>query len=144
MITVEAPRRTRDTKSASTPGTPQTGQAMQQALQDEACCAPCPESPLSAGEAAGHARVLKALADPQRLRMLALIAAQPVEQPLCVCEIEEGFDLTQGTVSHHLRVLREAGLVTVSKQGLWHYYAPAPGGLTPVKTLLAGLSTRSA
>jgi ArsR family transcriptional regulator, arsenate/arsenite/antimonite-responsive transcriptional repressor len=83
--------------------------------------------------------VLKALADPQRLRMLSLIAAQPQDEPLCVCDIETGFDLTQGTISHHLRVLREAGLVTVSKQGLWHYYALAPEGLAPVNALLRGL-----
>lgn len=138
MTAVEAPRRTRATKNPE--GTPPAAGAAQRSAQDELCCAPCPESPLSAEEAAGHTRVLKALADPQRLRMLSLIAAQPIEQPLCVCEIEEGFDLTQGTVSHHLRILREAGLVTVSKQGLWHYYAPAPKGLAPIKTLLAGLS----
>src|SRR5688572_25473829 len=75
---------------------------------DDSCCPPSCESPLSLPEAERHTRVLKALADPQRLRIMALIAAQPKDEPLCVCDIETGFDLTQGTISHHLRVLREA------------------------------------
>ena len=80
--------------------------------------------------------VLKALADPHRLRILALIAAQPAGSPLCACDVEAGFDLSQPTISHHLKVLREAGLVTVTKRGLWHYYAPAAGRLRPLRGLL--------
>ena len=102
------------------------------------CCA-SPESPLGEDEAARHATVLKALADPHRLRMLALIAAQPANAPLCACDVEAGFELSQPTISHHLRVLREAGLITVTKRGLWHYYAPAAGSLTSLRGLLSTL-----
>ncbi len=98
------------------------------------------EVPLDEAAAARHAAVLKALADPHRLRILSLLAAQPPSTPLCVCEIEGAFDLSQPTISHHLRVLREAGLVSVTKRGLWHYYALAPGSLAPLQALLRDLS----
>jgi ArsR family transcriptional regulator len=121
-------------------GSPAAPAAADQELEE--CCAPADapaESPLREDEAARHAGVLKALADPHRLRMLALIAAQPADAPLCQCDVEARFALSQPTVSHHLRVLREAGLIAVTKRGLWHYYAPAPGGLAPVRGLLAAL-----
>jgi ArsR family transcriptional regulator, arsenate/arsenite/antimonite-responsive transcriptional repressor len=105
----------------------------------DGCCAPA-ESPLSVEDAARFATVLKALADPHRLRMVSLLAAQPADEPLCVCDVEASFDLSQPTVSHHLRVLREAGLVSVAKRGLWHYYALVPGALDPVQDLLAGVA----
>ena len=106
------------------------------------CCAPAPDLAPALGpqEAAGYAAVLKALADPHRLRMLSIIAAQPAADPLCVCEIEGEFGLSQPTISHHLKVLREAGLVTVTKRGLWHYYAPRPEGLAPVQRVLDALA----
>ena len=72
--------------------------------------------------------------------MLSIIVAQPTDDPLCVCEIEGEFALSQPTVSHHLRVLREAGLVTVTKRGLWHYYAPRPEGLASVQRVLDALA----
>lgn len=81
--------------------------------------------------------VLKALADPHRLRILALLAAQPAAEPLCVCDVESAFDLSQPTISHHLRVLREAGLIGVTKRGLWHYYALVRDGVQPIQHLLA-------
>src|SRR5688500_3775986 len=101
----------------------------------EECCVEV-ESPLSEAEAAQHAGRLKALADPTRLRILAILAAQPASEPLCACDVETAFDLSQPTISHHLKVLREAGLVSVSKRGLWHYYAPIPGALAPLRELL--------
>jgi ArsR family transcriptional regulator len=67
------------------------------------------------------ARVLKAIADPTRLTMLALLAAEA--DALCVCHIEARFRLSQPTISHHLRVLREAGLVTSERRGAWVHYA---------------------
>jgi ArsR family transcriptional regulator len=106
----------------------------------DVCCVDVVESPLGAAAAARYAALLKALADPHRLRILALLGAQPAADPLCVCDVETAFDLSQPTISHHLRVLREAGLVTVTKRGLWHYYALAPDGLHPVQELLAGLA----
>jgi ArsR family transcriptional regulator len=107
----------------------------------DACCGPAPAAAagLPPETAARYAAVLKALADPHRLRMLSLIAAQPPADPLCVCEIEGEFGLSQPTISHHLKVLREAGLVTVTKRGLWHHYAPNPEGLAPVREVLATL-----
>jgi ArsR family transcriptional regulator len=107
------------------------------------CCGPVLASPLSEAEAMHSAAVFKALSDPNRLRMLALIAAQPADEPLCACDVESGFDLSQPTISHHLKVLREAGLIAVTKQGLWHYYAPVPGALAPIRSLLATLDLPS-
>lgn len=104
------------------------------------CCAAEVEPPLRPDEAARYAAVLKAVADPHRLRMLSLLAVQPTDEPLCVCDIETSFHLSQPTVSHHLRVLREAGLVTVTKRGLWHHYALHRSGLAPIQHLLAGLT----
>jgi ArsR family transcriptional regulator len=106
----------------------------------EPCCSPGAEPPLRADEAAKHAVVLKALADPHRLRMVSLLAAQPEHEPLCVCDIEASFDLSQPTISHHLRVLREAGLVTVTKRGLWHHYALVRSSLAPLQHLLASVA----
>jgi ArsR family transcriptional regulator len=113
---------------------------------DDACCGPAVASGvgLRPEEAAGYVPALKALADPHRLRMLSLIAGQSAGAPLCVCEIEGEFGLAQPTISHHLKVLREAGLVTVTKRGLWHYYAPRPEGLAAVRQLLDVLAAPAA
>lgn len=67
-------------------------------------------------------RALSALADPTRLRILHLLSRH---DSLCVCEIEAAFDLGQPTISHHLKILREAGIVTVERRGTWAYYALA-------------------
>jgi ArsR family transcriptional regulator len=69
---------------------------------------------------------LKALADPTRLRMLDLLARQA--QPLCVCDITSQFDLHQPTISHHLRILREAQLIASERRGVWSYYAATNAG----------------
>lgn len=69
---------------------------------------------------------LKALADPTRLEILRLVAAQP--GPVCVCDIVDRFDLAQPTISHHLKVLREAGWLAASKAGIWAFYALDPAG----------------
>ena len=119
---------------------PSRAPAPEVAGQTDDCCV-YPEPALRPDEAARHAVVLKALADPQRLRMLSILAAQPAGEPLCVCDVEAAFALSQGTISHHLRVLREAGLVTVTKRGLWHYYALVSGALQPTRRLLAALDT---
>jgi ArsR family transcriptional regulator, arsenate/arsenite/antimonite-responsive transcriptional repressor len=103
------------------------------------CCGPVLAPPLGEAEALQRAAVFKALSDPNRLRMLALIAAQPAAEPLCACDVESAFALSQPTISHHLKVLREAGLISVTRRGLWHYYAPIPGALEPVRSLLTTL-----
>jgi ArsR family transcriptional regulator len=68
----------------------------------------------------------RALADPTRLEILRLVAAQA--GPICVCDVVERFDLAQPTISHHLKVLREAGLLRTSKVGIWSFYALDAGG----------------
>jgi ArsR family transcriptional regulator len=83
--------------------------------------------PLPASQRDALVAVLRALGEPMRLEIYRVIAAQ--DGPLCVCDIVERFPLQQPTISHHLRVLREAELVTVSRQGKWAYYSPNPKGL---------------
>jgi ArsR family transcriptional regulator, arsenate/arsenite/antimonite-responsive transcriptional repressor len=82
--------------------------------------------------------LFRALGDPTRLDVYRLIAAQP--DPLCVCDIVARFEVSQPTISHHLKILREAGLVTVSRRGVWAYYAADPNGLEVVKAALSTLA----
>ncbi|HLQ56863.1 MAG TPA: metalloregulator ArsR/SmtB family transcription factor [Streptosporangiaceae bacterium] len=101
-----------------------------------ACCAPLTRAPLGEGEAAEVAQVLKALADPVRLRLLSLIGAHDGGEA-CVCDLTVAFDLTGPTISHHLKVLREAGLIQSERRGTWVYYRIVP----PALASLAGLFT---
>ena len=104
---------------------------------ETACCAPAPEISLDHTQRlAALAERLKAIADPTRLRMLELLAQQPAA--LCVCEITDQFTLHQPTISHHLRLLREAGLIAGEKRGTWSYYWATDEGkrvLASVKSL---------
>ena len=104
---------------------------------EAACCAPAPEIPPDhAQRLAALAERLKAVADPTRLRMLELLVQQPAA--LCVCEITDEFTLHQPTISHHLRLLREAGLIAGEKRGTWSYYWATDEGkrvLASVKSL---------
>jgi ArsR family transcriptional regulator, arsenate/arsenite/antimonite-responsive transcriptional repressor len=99
-------------------------------------CPPLLTEPISREAAEQLAAPLKALADPARLRILSLIQAQPGGEA-CVCHLTEPLDLTQGTVSHHLRVLREAGLVERDQRGSWAHYRVVPASLEAVRSLLA-------
>jgi ArsR family transcriptional regulator len=90
------------------------------------CCGPVTAPRLTEEQTAALAEHLKALADPTRLRMLDLIAAQP--EPLCVCDITPQFSQNQPTISHHLRILREAGLIETEKRGIWAFYWPTEQG----------------
>ncbi len=101
-----------------------------------ACCAPLVREPLSAAGAEQLAGALKALADPARLRLLSMIAAHEGGEA-CVCDLTEPLGLAQPTVSHHLKVLHDAGLVTRDKRGVWAYYRLVPGALTGLAALLA-------
>ena len=92
---------------------------------------------LDGARAKALAERLKALADPTRLRMLDLLAEQP--EALCVCEITSQFDLRQPTISHHLRLLREAGLIQGEKRGVWSYYWLTEEG-TRIESLLGTLT----
>ena len=87
-------------------------------LADGACCAPLLEAPLGESDAEELASAFKALADPVRLRLLSLIAAAP-EGTACSCDLEEPVGKSQPTVSHHLSVLADAGLITKTKVGRW-------------------------
>jgi ArsR family transcriptional regulator len=101
-----------------------------------ACCPPLLAEPLSADDAEHLATALKAVSDPARLRILSLIQSQP-DGEACVCHLIEPLDLTQGTVSHHLRVLREAGLVERDQRGSWAFYRVVPESFAALRTLLA-------
>ena len=84
----------------------------------------------------------RALGDPTRLEIFRLLAAQ--EAPVCACDVGDGFALSQPTISHHLRILREAGLVTAEKRGVWAWYAPDPRGLAWLKEMVVGLGEPAA
>jgi ArsR family transcriptional regulator, arsenate/arsenite/antimonite-responsive transcriptional repressor len=91
---------------------------------------------ISAEDADQLAGSLKAIADPARLRLLSLIQAQPGGEA-CVCHLTEPLELSQGTVSHHLRVLREAGLVERDQRGSWAYFRVVPETLAAIRSFLA-------
>ncbi|WP_246843224.1 helix-turn-helix transcriptional regulator [Allokutzneria sp. NRRL B-24872] len=93
-------------------------------------------APLSAERAASAAVVFKALADPARLRLLSMIASAPGGE-MCVCELTGGFELTAPTISHHLKVLKSAGLIDGERRGTWVYYRPLPGALAEMSALLS-------
>ncbi|MBL7499473.1 helix-turn-helix transcriptional regulator [Frankia sp. CNm7] len=93
-----------------------------------ACCTPLAGAPLSAADADQLAAVLKAIAVPARLRILSMIYARDGGEA-CVCELTEPLGLTQPTVSHHLKILVDAGLITRDKRGVWAYYRAVPGTL---------------
>lgn len=100
------------------------------------CCPPLSREPLTSDWAADLARMFKALGDPVRLRMLSLIASHQGGES-CVCDISPGFDLSQPTISHHLRVLREAGLLDCERRGTWVYYRVVPSTLEQLSAVLA-------
>ncbi len=111
-----------------------TGARDGQASQRE--CVPLSLSaPLVREQAEDLARLLKAVADPTRLQLISLIKASP-EGEACVCDLTEPLGLRQPTVSHHLRVLMEAGVVVRERRGTWMWYALVPGALDSVGDLL--------
>jgi ArsR family transcriptional regulator len=102
----------------------------------EPCCPSILSAPLDESDAADLARGFAALADPARLRLFSLIAAQP-DGEVCACALVEPLGRSQPTVSHHLRVLYEAGLVDREKRGTWVWYRPVPGRLEALRAALA-------
>jgi ArsR family transcriptional regulator len=100
-----------------------------------ACCPPLSAEPLSAEQAQLIAPMLKALADPVRLRLMSLIASHPGGEA-CVCDLTGAFDLSQPTISHHLKVLHDAGLLNRDKRGVWVYYRARAGALAGLGTLI--------
>ncbi|MFJ8133781.1 ArsR/SmtB family transcription factor [Streptomyces hydrogenans] len=102
---------------------------------DVACCAPMVREPLGEEAAAELSRMFKALSDPIRLRLLSLIASHEGGEA-CVCDLTGPFDVSQPTISHHLKVLREAGLVGSERRGTWVYYWVLPDALAQLSALL--------
>ncbi len=92
--------------------------------------------PIDEASAAGLARVFRALGDPVRLRLLSLIGAREGGEA-CVCDLTSAFDLSQPTISHHLKVLREAGLIDSDRRGTWVYYRLVPSALERMAGLLS-------
>jgi ArsR family transcriptional regulator len=91
--------------------------------------------PLDEVQAREVAQVFKALADPARLRLLSLIASHTGGEA-CVCDVSAAFDLSQPTISHHLKVLRETGLITGERRGSWVYYRAVPDAMSRLAGLL--------
>jgi ArsR family transcriptional regulator len=104
-----------------------------------ACCSPVTRQPLSADAAARIAPLLKALADPVRLRLLSLVASH-ADGEACVCDLNDAFELSQPTISHHLKQLHEAGLLDREKRGVWVYYRVDNGALADLAALLGGVT----
>ncbi|MFB7860663.1 ArsR/SmtB family transcription factor [Streptomyces sp. NPDC056069] len=100
-----------------------------------ACCSPMVREPLGEADAVDLARMFKALSDPIRLRLLSLIASHEGGEA-CVCDLTGPFDVSQPTISHHLKVLREAGLVGSERRGTWVYYWVLPAALARLSSLL--------
>ncbi|MFB7609626.1 ArsR/SmtB family transcription factor [Streptomyces gardneri] len=105
-----------------------------------ACCPPIVTAALSEQDAETMAAMFKALADPVRLRLLSRVASHPNGEA-CVCDIAD-VGVSQPTVSHHLKKLREAGLLTSERRGTWVYYRPAPGVLASLGAFLADTEKR--
>lgn len=102
------------------------------------CCdAPIEPAPLTADDVTRLVAGFKALGDATRLEIFHLIAAQ--QEPICACDIVDRFEVSQPTISHHLRVLREAGLISVSRRGVWAYYAAEPAGRALLDAAVAEL-----
>lgn len=101
----------------------------------EPCCVPVAYPDIDQGRAEQIARIAKALGDPIRLQMLDVLRKHAGK--VCVCELTPLFDVGQPTVSHHLKVLREAGIVDSERQGLWAYYYVRPDALKELERWLS-------
>ena len=101
-----------------------------------ACCAPLACEPLSPAGAEELAALFKAVADPVRLRLLSLIACHPGGES-CVCDLTPEFDMTAPSVSYHLKILREAGLISSERRGTWVYYRVMPQAMARMSAVLA-------
>ena len=99
------------------------------------CCMPISVAALDPAQAGEGAAVFKALSDPIRLRLMSIIASAGAE--VCVCDVTAHFKVSGPTISHHLRVLREAGLIDHQRRGTWVYYWAMPAKLNALSQLLA-------
>ncbi len=99
------------------------------------CCAGLSAAPLGEDQAAELAKVFKALGDPVRLRLLSMIASRQGGE-VCVCEMTPAFEVSQPTISHHLKLLRQAGLIDCERRGTWVYYWLLPEALAKLAAVL--------
>ena len=104
-------------------------------VESSPCCPPLAHEPLTQDWAGDLARMFKALGDPVRLRLLSLVASHQGGEA-CVCDLTPGFDLSQPTISHHLKVLREAGLMECERRGTWVFYRVVPAALAQLAAVL--------
>jgi ArsR family transcriptional regulator, arsenate/arsenite/antimonite-responsive transcriptional repressor len=104
-------------------------------VETVACCSPLARQPLSQPKAEQVAPLLKALADPVRLRLMSLVASH-ADGEACVCDLNDAFDLSQPTISHHLKVLHEVGLLDREKRGVWVYYRARTEALSSLAALI--------
>ncbi len=105
-------------------------------IETVACCSPLSREPLSQPQAEQIAPLLKALADPVRLRLMSMVASHEGGEA-CVCDLTEGFELSQPTISHHLKVLHEVGLLDRTKRGVWVYYRARSEALADLAALIS-------
>jgi len=105
-------------------------------VEADSCCPTIAEAPLSEGDAIELARGFAALADPARLRVLSLLASADAGE-VCACDLVAPVGRSQPTVSHHLRVLTEAGLIIGDKRGRWIWYRVVPDALARLRSTLA-------
>jgi ArsR family transcriptional regulator, arsenate/arsenite/antimonite-responsive transcriptional repressor len=106
-------------------------------VETVACCSPLTSEPITVEQAERVAPLVKALADPVRLRLLSLIASHAGGEA-CVCDLNDAFELSQPTISHHLKQLHAAGLVNREKRGVWVYYRVNQAALGDLSALLGG------
>lgn len=99
-----------------------------------ACCVPLAHQPVTAEQASGMVPMLKAMADPVRLRLLSLILSHEGSEA-CVCDLLPHFDLSQPTISHHLKVLHDSGLLDRDKRGTWVFYKARPEAMSALGNL---------
>jgi ArsR family transcriptional regulator len=104
-------------------------------VEQAPCCAPLAYEPLTQDWAGDLARMFKALGDPVRLRLVSMVASHAGGEA-CVCDLTPAFDLSQPTISHHLKVLREAGLLECERRGTWVFYWVVPAALAQLAAVL--------
>ena len=102
-----------------------------------ACCAPLAREPMTTDQAEQVSGLLKAIADPVRLRLMSMVLSHEGGEA-CVCDLNDAFDLSQPTISHHLKVLHESGLLERSKRGVWVYYRVQRDALGDLAALIGG------
>jgi ArsR family transcriptional regulator len=116
----------------SNPATPLT---LLNPASEASCCPPMAQQSVDAVTAGTLAPAFKALGDPVRLQLMSMIASAP-DGEICVCDLTPAFAVSGSTISHHLKTLREAGLVDAERRASWVYYRPRPGLMRQLATLL--------